>query len=155
MSPPPSPLQGLDCKKFTKNNEIRPFEPGSEAALEFMCQKNDCSFFLLANHNKKRPHNLVLGRMFDFHLLDMIELGVDSFTGIQQFKNRADWQLGNKPCFVFAGQEFDSKPEYQTLKSMLLDLFRGQVVDKINLRGLDHVVSVVVHQGRVQLRQYR
>ena len=52
-----------------------PFE--DESSLEFLCQKNDAGLFVLANHNKKRPHNLTFGRIFDGHLLDMYEFGVE------------------------------------------------------------------------------
>ena len=70
-------LKRGECLKLSRKNEdVRPFETGGEGGLEFLCHKADCSLFCLANHSKKRPHNLVLGRMFDFKLLDMLELGV-------------------------------------------------------------------------------
>jgi ribosome production factor 2 len=148
-------LKGNDCKKFTRNNDINPFETGGEAPLEFFCNKNDCSLFALATHTKKRPNNLILGRTFDFRLLDMVELGVEAFKPIKSFGGKADFQVGNKPCFVFAGQEFDTQPAYGMVKSMLLDMFRGKVVDSVNLKGLDHVISVVAAEGKILFRQYR
>ena len=70
-------LKRGECLKLSRKNEaVRPFESGGEGSLEFLCLKADCSLFCLANHSKKRPHNLVLGRMFDFKILDMLELGV-------------------------------------------------------------------------------
>ena len=70
---------------YSQKNDIRPFEDATK--MEFFCQKNDASLFMFGNHNKKRPHNLILGRMFDAHLLDMVELGVENFTPLQDFKN--------------------------------------------------------------------
>lgn len=57
-----------------KNNKILPFE--DESALEFLGHKNDASLFMLGTSNKKRPDNIVMGRLFDFHVLDMVEFGV-------------------------------------------------------------------------------
>lgn len=39
-----------------------------------------------------------------------------------------------QPCFVFVGEQFDNVPEFRLAKSLLLDLFRGRVVDGINLK---------------------
>lgn len=36
---------------------------------------------MFGNHNKKRPNNLIIGHMFDYHMLDMVELGLDSSSG--------------------------------------------------------------------------
>ena len=44
--------------------------------MEFLSQKNDASLFAFGTHSKKRPHNLVFGRLFDHHILDMVETGV-------------------------------------------------------------------------------
>ena len=66
---------------YNQKNDIRPFEDLTK--LEFHCKKNDSSLFMLGNHNKKRPHNLILGRMYDYNLLDMIELGVENFKSLQ------------------------------------------------------------------------
>lgn len=90
--------------------------------------------FALGSTSKKRPNNLIMGRMFNFQLLDMVECGVSNFMGVEEFKGAAKCQVNNKPCFVFAGQDFETKAEYECLKSMLLDMFRGRVVDNINLK---------------------
>lgn len=93
----PRPPQ-LEASKFTRKNEnVRPFEPGGEASLEFYCNKNNCPLFVLGSHSKKRPHNLVLGRMYDFHLYDALELGVEDFKGIRDFGAAGTAaQMGNK-----------------------------------------------------------
>lgn len=35
---------------------------------------------------------------------------------------------------MFVGEQFDNVPEFRLAKSLLLDLFRGRVVDGINLK---------------------
>ena len=35
-----------------------------QSSIEFFAQKEDASLFAFSNHNKKRPNNMVLGRLF-------------------------------------------------------------------------------------------
>eukprot|EP00873_Tetraselmis_striata_P021920 jgi/Tetstr1/442184/TSEL_030335.t1 len=145
----------LSVKLSRKHENIRPFEVGGESSLEFFCQKSDAALFAFGSHTKKRPNNLVLGRIFDGHLYDMVEFGVEAFTGITAFGGaNAKIQLGNKPMFVFAGEQFENDPQYRMVKSLLLDTFRGIEVDNINLKGLDSVIFVTVAGGRVLFRNY-
>lgn len=39
-----------------------------------------------------------------------------------------------QPCFAFVGEQFESDPDFRLAKSMLLDLFRGRLVESINLK---------------------
>lgn len=71
--------------KYSRKNDVHPFQAGAEASLQFFCERTDCALFCLANHSKKRPHNIVLGRTFDAQLLDMIELGVLEHAPISSF----------------------------------------------------------------------
>ncbi|CDO68097.1 hypothetical protein BN946_scf185044.g5 [Trametes cinnabarina] len=97
---------------FAKKNLVRPFEDTS--SLEFWAQKNDASLFLLGQSTKKRPDGLTFVRMFDYRVLDIIEVGVDMFKSMNDFK----------------------------LKSMLIDFFNGEVIDQICLAGIEHVISI-------------
>lgn len=45
-----------------------------------------------------------------------------------------------QPLIVFVGEKFESVPALQLAKSLLLDMFRGEQVDRINLAGIDRVV---------------
>ncbi len=45
---------------------------------------------------------------------------------------------------VFAGEQFENEPDFKLAKSMLLDMFRGRVVDKINLK-----VQPFTHTGQI------
>lgn len=128
--------------RFTKKNDkIRPFESGGETSLEFLSLKTDCSLFVFGSHSKKRPNNLVLGRMFDHQIYDLIEVGVENFQGLETFSydKKIAPQLGSKPFFAFIGEAFESSEELKHLKEVLLDLFRGEVVEKLNLVGVDRV----------------
>ena len=74
------------CTKYTKRNlDIHPFEVGGETKLEHFARKSDCGLVVYANHAKKRPHNLTLGRFYDGQVLDLLELGVDAFRSIKEF----------------------------------------------------------------------
>lgn len=148
---------------FSKKNVVRPFEDSS--SLEFWAQKNDASMFVLGQSTKKRPNGLVIARTFDSRILDMCELGVDKFVSMLAFKASscagviitilADHTFslyrqtpkstpGHKPMMHFASELFDTHPRYMQLKSLLMDLFNGQVVESVCLPGLEHVISVTV-----------
>lgn len=45
-----------------------------------------------------------------------------------------------QPCIIFAGDKFESVPALALAKSLLLDMFRGEPVGKINLAGIDRVL---------------
>lgn len=81
------------------------------------------------SHSKKRPNNLVLGRMYDHHVYDLVEVGVENFKPLESFvyDKKTAPKAGSKPFFVFIGEGFESVEELKHLKEVLLDLFRGEV----------------------------
>jgi len=133
---------------FSKKNVVRPFEDAT--SLEFWAQKNDASMFVLGQSTKKRPNGLTIARMFDGRLLDMCELGVDQFVSMDAFKTSKP-QPGHKPMLHFASELFDTHPRFIQLKSLLMDLFNGEVIESIYLAGLEHVISVTVAPSPGQL----
>jgi ribosome production factor 2 len=145
---------------FSKKNIVRPFEDAT--SLEFWAHKNDASMFVLGQSTKKRPNGLTIVRMFDGRLLDMCELGVDRFVSMDEFKvrfanvicsltsptvNRCQTskpQAGRKPMLHFASELFDTHPRFIQLKSLLMDLFNGEVIESVYLAGLEYVLSITV-----------
>lgn len=145
-------LKKPDAKMFQRRNILRPFQ--DQSSLEFFSVKNDASLFVFGSHSKKRPHNLVLGRCFDGHILDMIELGIDRFVSMQEMKT-VKCSFGTKPCLLFSGQEFENDLAHMRLKNVLIDLFRGPVIEKVRLQGLEHVLQFTSVEGKILLRSYR
>ncbi|XP_034555934.1 ribosome production factor 2 homolog [Notolabrus celidotus] len=137
---------------YKKKNITRPFEDST--SLEFFSKKTDCSLFLFGSHNKKRPNNLIFGRLFDFHVLDMVELGIEKFVSLSDVK-ASKCPEGTKPMLVFAGEAFDTDVEHRRLKSLLIDFFRGPTVPAVRLAGLEHVLHFTAVEGKVYLRSYR
>ncbi|KAH7137256.1 Brix domain-containing protein [Dactylonectria estremocensis] len=131
------------AKKFTKKNPIHPFDDAS--SLEFFSEKNDASLLVFGSSQKKRPHTITLVRTFGYKVLDMLELGLDpeSFRAIAQFKTKK-FAVGLRPMLLFAGTAFESPVanEFTLAKSMLIDFFKGEPADKIDVEGLQYVVSV-------------
>ena len=130
-------------KKLKKKNAFHPFD-GVEH-LEFLAFKNDCSLFCFGSDSKKRPHNLVLGRHFEYHLLDMIEFGVVAQDRliVGDAKGTSAASIGSRPLFVFEGSEFDADPFFVNLKNFFLDFFgAASTPAEINMEGVDRVVFV-------------
>lgn len=142
---------------FSRKNPVRPFE--DETSVEFLCDKNDAAVCVVASHSKKRPHNLVFCRIFDGHVLDKIEVGLDAFVGIDDHRAffssaRTNTTTGSKPAFVFEGAAFENDLDMRLLKSMLLDLFRGAEVDAVSLAGLERVIVCTAVAGKCYFRHY-
>ena len=113
---------------FSRKNDIRPFEDAT--SIEFFSLKNDASLFAFGSHSKKRPHNLVLGRLFDHQMLDMVELGITQFQGLSSFAGAKSKEISSRPLMIFDGDGFEHGENLTQLRSLLLDFFRGQAVDK-------------------------
>ncbi|XP_063167209.1 ribosome production factor 2 homolog isoform X2 [Candoia aspera] len=137
---------------YKKKNITRPFE--DQSSLEFFSKKSDCSLFLFGSHSKKRPNNLIIGRMYDYHILDMVELGIEKFVALSDIKN-SKCPEGTKPMLIFAGDAFDIDEEHRRLKSLLVDFFRGPVVPSIRLAGLEHVLHFTAVDEKIYMRSYK
>lgn len=91
-------------------------------------------------------------------MLDMIELSVEpsTFRSMASFEGerKAVVRIDSKPMFIFQGSEFESNLDLKTFKSLILDYFRGQVLDKINLAGLDRIIVCTAHKSVVYFRHY-
>lgn len=133
-----SQLLKPNIKTLSRKNEVLPFE--DLASLEFLTSKNDCSLFILGSHTKKRPDNLVIGRMHDGHLLDMVEFGISSFTSINDIEGFKK-ATGSKPMIVFLGELWSTDTKFVKARNMLNDMFRCDRPDRIALKGLDNVIS--------------
>ncbi|KAJ4130700.1 rRNA-binding ribosome biosynthesis protein rpf2 [Fusarium equiseti] len=131
------------AKKFTKKNAIHPFDDA--ASLEFFSEKNDASLLVFGSSQKKRPHTMTFVRTFGYKVLDMLELYLDpeSFRTIAQFKTKK-FAIGLRPMILFAGTAFESpvSNEFTLAKSMLTDFFRGEPSDKIDVEGLQYIISI-------------
>lgn len=83
--------------------------------------------------------------MFAHKVLDMLELHLDpeSYRAVSQFKGRK-FAIGLRPMVSFTGTAFESPVanEYTMAKSMLIDFFKGEVSDKIDVEGLQYLVSI-------------
>lgn len=171
-------LKRGECLKLTrKNDDVLPFEAEGEARLEALSRRADAGLFVVGSHSKKRPHTLTLGRVFDGRLLDALELHLSPEEGAckllkQHGSAPTAVAAGHKPCLFFAGGAFESDPALAAAKSLLLDLFRGRQVSKINLAGIDRVLVVAAsdaaasssssasgtgaagHEKEIAIRQY-
>jgi len=150
-----SVLKKGECHKMTRKNDgIRPFEGGGETSLEFFAQKADAGAFVLGTHQKKRPDCLTVGRFFDYHLFDMVELLVRNYKPMDSFGSVGNGAvLGSKPCMVFLGDRFETEPALRMAKNVLMDIFRGKPATRINLKGVDRVIICTALEEAVMFRQ--
>ena len=81
------------------------------------------------SHSKKRPDNLVIGRTYDHHVYDLVEVGVENFKPMEAFTydKKITPLMGSKPLICFVGEGFETVEELKHLKEVLLDLLRGEV----------------------------
>jgi ribosome production factor 2 len=137
-------MQAPNAKLLTKKNQVVAFDTDGQNSLEFLTTKNDCALFALASTNKKRPNNLVMGRTFDRQVLDMVELGVLRYKGIHDYGGSVPKKrMGSKPLMLFLGDLWQQDSSCQKMQNLLVDFYRGDVVDKLVVSGIDHLLLFV------------
>lgn len=146
-------LKKPDAFKLQHKNDICIFEDATQ--VEQFCRKYETSLFLMGSHSKKRPNNVVIGRIFNYALLDMYELGIESFEGMSEFPG-PKITLGIKPCLIFNGPEWDESDEFKQLRSMFVDFFHREEVKTVRLQGLEHAISFTVSpEKKILFRSYK
>lgn len=143
-------IKAPHSKHLTKNNIIQSFDDEGQNSLEFLMTKNDCSMFALASHNKKRPNNLCIGRMFDRRILDIIEIGVERYKSLLDYKGCPKKRVESKPMMLFIGDGWHLNAELKRLQNILIDFHKGDVVNKMVLSGLDHVMVFTTAYNNVE-----
>lgn len=141
-------MQAPNAKLLSKKNQIVAFEDvAGQQSLEFLTTKNDCALFALASTNKKRPNNLVMGRTFDHQILDMVELGILRYKSIQDYGGAIPKKrIGSKPLMLFLGDLWQHDSNCKKMQNLLIDFYRGDVVDKLVVSGIDHLLVFVATQ---------
>ncbi|KAI4132076.1 MAG: hypothetical protein LQ338_000934 [Usnochroma carphineum] len=149
--------------RFTKKNEIHPFEDAS--SLEFFSQKNDASLLLFGSHSKKRPHCMTWVRCFNGQILDMLETYVvkDSARTLTQFKSDK-CKVGLKPLLSFSGTQFENPVanQYTLAKNIFTDFFRGAESSTVDVEGLQLIINFAAGEdaqdgspAKIQMRCWR
>jgi ribosome production factor 2 len=93
--------------------------------------------------------------MFDNHIFDLVEVTVTDYLSIKDIKGPS-CAVGVKPCFLFLGSLFESNPSYKQFQNVIVDFYRGMIVDSVNLSGLESVIVVTADDdGKIYFRVYR
>ena len=147
-------LKKPHAQHFSRKNDCRPFEDAS--SLEFFIQKADASFAFVGSHSKKRPDYLTFARFFDGRVLDMCELAVTDYKSIQSIGLNDTCTVGAKPCFIFRGEPWEQDESLKTLANMIVDCFRGEVVENFDVKSAEHViVCFATNECTIYWRVYR
>ncbi|KAL7719367.1 Ribosome production factor 2-like protein [Entamoeba marina] len=134
--------------KFNHKHEVLPFE--DERPFEAYSTGRDCSLIMLSSHNKKRPHCLTLIRMFDGHILDMLELLVSHYKSISSFS-------GDKPpsatriMYTFVGSLFETNEDFRMFKNMIIDFYRNDVKQSLVVDELTAMMTFVAVDGKIHM----
>ncbi|ORY44387.1 Brix-domain-containing protein [Rhizoclosmatium globosum] len=107
---------------------------------------------------QKTPHCLTLIRTFNHEILDLVELTLRRGLPMEAFEGPKP-AMGNRPTLVFNGDLWETDEEFVKIKNSLQDLLgngNGSThADKVNLKGLDHVISVSVDVDKtIHFRTY-
>lgn len=135
-----------------KNENIHPFE--SVESIEFLAGKNDCGLVVFGSSNKKRPNCVTLIRVFDSKVLDMCELQLlpdtardgESVPAVNNLQMHIG--VGLRPMLLFSGSPWEdpTSTAHVMLKSLFIDMFKGEETDKIDVEGLQYVLMIAADE---------
>ena len=143
-------------KKLTKKEEIVNVIENRDS-IEFLCKKNNTTFFALSSHNKKHPNNITLGCLFDFHLLDYFDFEVTNFLPMSYFKTDTVINSDLKPIIIFQGELFESDFNYDRLKKFFIDFFQLYDKESIIISEMRRIMAISIEKDEkiVKIRNYQ
>jgi ribosome production factor 2 len=100
-----------------RKHDMMPFD--DSAPVIYLCDKNDASLFIFGNHKKKRPQNITFGRLYNSKMLDMVELGIEEYKKMSDFKVQADFMSALNPLLIFQGEHFEYMDKYMKIRNLL------------------------------------
>lgn len=134
-----------------KNDNIHPFE--NAESLEFLSGKNESGIVVFGTHSKKRPNNLTVLRIYDGKVLDMVELLLLAPADQSQSESKLTIGVQMKPLILFAGSQWDDTSSseqamlYQSIKSIMLDMFQGEEISSIDVAGLQYLLMIAAGES--------
>jgi ribosome production factor 2 len=144
------------CKTLLqKPNKILPFEDTSY--IEYVADKHDAGFVCFGSHNKKRPDNLVIHRMYNHQVLDMVEVGIGGVITMQEFTTKTMIETGQQPILLFQGDPFDLSEKHIKFKNMMIDFFRIKHLKTLNIIAAQRIISFTASSidGEILLQQFQ
>lgn len=82
----------------------------------------------------------MLGRVFDGHVLDVFEFGIENYKGTGVFKATEHISADLKPILIFQGEQFEVSEKHKRIKNLLVDFFRIQDMKEVNIVELRRVM---------------
>ena len=116
---------------YSRRNDTHPFDKIDD--LEKYCKNTDSSLFVFGCNSKKRPNNIVIGRLYEHQLLDMVELGIEDISGIEDFDNLLKIPTHTRPAIIFQGDVWETDSSLSKVKNILHDFF----VENIKLKEIE------------------
>lgn len=134
-------LKRPNAISFSKKNTVHPFE--STESLEFWGGKNDATMFVVGQSTKKRPDGLTFVRMYDGHVLDMVEVGVENYVGLDEIKVSLSLLLANlRSLTTCTGKEICART--QAINAFCI----GDICDESTDDAVQVYADVAVQRGR-------
>lgn len=127
-----------------KHENLIPFDNSSDVAKFF--DTKDASLALIGSNSKKRPNNLIFGRLFDGQFLDLVEFNLLNYKEISS--NRVQYP-GMHPLMLFQGEGFETDATLSRVKNLFIDFFGGRPMDKLDTRGLNTLICLTVTQDNL------
>ena len=143
-------------KKLTKKENIVNVIENKDN-IEFLCKKNNTTFFVLFSHNKKHPMNLTLGCLFDFKILDYFDFEVTNFLPMSYFKTDVTINSDLKPIIIFQGELFESDFNYDRLKKFFIDFFQLYDKENISISEMRRIIAISIEKDEkiIKIRNYQ
>eukprot|EP00802_Teleaulax_amphioxeia_P015316 Tamp_15404.p1 GENE.Tamp_15404~~Tamp_15404.p1 ORF type:complete len:401 (+),score=67.56 Tamp_15404:35-1204(+) len=126
----------------------------SNAFVESMCAKTRTSMYGYVSHTKKRPNDLMLGRLFHGQVLDWFQFRVLN-EGPALSASRRLPQLGGRTAFVFLGKYWQSDRYLCQFKNYLIDTFGARPGKTLDVDHVECVLVCTSHNAtQITLKQY-
>lgn len=137
---------------YSRRHDTHPFE--STETLEKYCRNTDSSLFLFGSNSKKRPNNIVVGRLYEYTILDMVEFGIEGEES-ELLCDLPDIPINCRPFLVFQGDRWETDETHVKLRNLLQDFFAENIqVEELEINSIKLVITFSAIGGKIYLRTY-